>query len=99
MFRRLTGLTLVVALMLVPAVGRAVRRIDPINAKPSLSAPFRSVDVRLTPILIAPDTSAVVRTDADRDTATQHLELADATTLPAAPDVSDRGTLRGPPLG
>ena len=96
-FRRISALTLVVALILVPAVGRARQRIDPPNAKPRLSAPYRSVDVRPAPILIAPDTSASVRADVDHDHAGPHVGPADGPTLPATPDVTDRGSLRGPP--
>jgi hypothetical protein len=95
-FRRAFALTIVLALMLVPAVGRARQRVDLPNAKPRLSAPYRSVDVRPAPILVAPDTSAV-RADAGPDDSTLFVELADQATVPAAPDVFDRGTLRGPP--
>jgi hypothetical protein len=95
-FKRLSALTLVAALMLVPAVGRARQRVEPPNAKPRLSAPYRSVDVRPVPILVAPNTSPVARVDQD-DTG-EHFELIDVFAQPAAPDVSDRGSLRGPPL-
>lgn len=94
-FERLSALTLVVALMLVPAVGRARQRVDVPNAKPRLSAPYRSVDVRQVPIPVGPDTSAVAC--ADQHDARQRFELIDVP-APAAPDVSDRGLLRGPPL-
>jgi len=96
-FKRISALALVAALTLVPAVGRAVQRLDLPNAKPRLSAPYRSVDVRPNPVLIAPDTSAlpiVVRPQADR---VRMGYRVDETTVPASPDVSDRGTLRGPP--
>ena len=96
-FKRLFALTIVLALTLVPAVGRARQHVDPPNAKPRLSAPYRSVDVRPIPVLVVPDTSAI-RTDDDRNDARQFLDVADAASLPVAPDVSDRGTLRGPPL-
>jgi hypothetical protein len=95
-FKRLSALALVAALMLVPAVGRARQRVDLPNAKPRLSAPYRSVDVRPVPILIAPDTSSVARVD--QDDARQGFDLIDVPALPIAPDVSDRGSLRGPPL-
>ena len=96
-FRRISALALVVALMLVPAVGRAIRHVDAPNAKPRLSAPYRSIDVRPVPALIAPDTSAhslVIRVDsaADRDD-----YRIDETALPVAPVVADREALRGPP--
>jgi hypothetical protein len=94
-FKRFSALMIVLALMLVPAVGRARQRVDPPNAKPRLSAPYRSVDVRPAPILVAPDTSAVARVD--QDDARQRFELVDVPAPPAAPDVSDRGSLRGPP--
>jgi hypothetical protein len=94
--KRVFALTLVAALVLVPAVGRARQRVDLPNAKPRLSAPYRSVDVRPAPILVAPDTSAV-RADAGTDEARQFVELTDQA-LPPGPDVVDRGTLRGPPL-
>ena len=93
---RISALTLVAALMLVPAIGRARQRVDPPNAK-RLSAPYRSVDVRPAPTLAAPDTSTAARADADPDTACQHVDLTDGRELPAAPDLSDRGSLRGPP--
>jgi hypothetical protein len=96
-FTRTSVLILAVALVLVPAVGRARQRIDPSNARPRLSAPYRSVDVRPAPILIAPDTSAAGRADVDDSRTSQHVELADNPALPAAPDLSDRGSLRGPP--
>jgi hypothetical protein len=95
MLRRISALMLVLGLMLVPAVGRAKQRVDPPNTK-RLSAPYRSVDVRPAPVLIAPDTSTPARADVDTDPV-QHLDLADARALPATPDVSDRGSLRGPP--
>jgi hypothetical protein len=97
LFKRISALALVVALTLVPAVGRAVQRLDLPNAKPRLSAPYRSVDVRPNPILIAPDTSArpmVIRPENGQGRAGYRM---DDTTVTAAPDVSDRGTLRGPP--
>ncbi len=96
-FIRVSALTLVAALVLVPAVGRARQRVDPPNAKPRLSAPYRSVDVRPAPILIAPDTTTVGRADVEDDRTGQHVEVADGPALPGAPDVSDRGSLRGPP--
>ncbi len=96
MLRRFSSLMLVLALMLVPAVGRARQHVDPPNAK-RLSAPYRSVDVRPAPILIAPDTSTAGSTDVDAEDAGQHVELVDGPALPAAPDLSDRGSLRGPP--
>ena len=96
MLRRISALIIVLGLMLVPAVGRAKQRVDPPNAK-RLSAPYRSVDVRPAPILIAPDTSTPDRAEVDPDAAGQHVDLADRPALPAAPDVSDRGSLRGPP--
>ena len=95
-FRRILALALISALMLVPAVGRAVRRIDPPNAKPRLSAPYRSVDVRPAPILIAPDNS-VRALVARPDGGPRPSDRVDENPVPAAPDVSDRGTLRGPP--
>ena len=94
--KRVFALTIVLALALVPAVGRAQRRVELPNAKPHLSAPYRSVDVRPVPVLVAPDTSAI-RVDDDRNDTRQFLEVSTAS-LPVAPDVSDRGTLRGPPL-
>jgi hypothetical protein len=97
LFKRISAFALVVALTLVPAVGRAVQRLDLPNAKPRLSAPYRSVDVRPNPILIAPDTSALpftIRPDAGHARAGYRIDDA---TVPAAPDVSSRGTLRGPP--
>lgn len=96
-FRRISALTLAAALILVPAVGRARQRVDPPNAKPRLSAPYRSVDVRPAPVLIAPDTSTTGRADVDDDRTGQHVELADGHAPATAPDVSDRGSLRGPP--
>ena len=95
-FKRVFALSIVLALTLVPAVGRAQRRVELPNAKPRLSAPYRSVDVRPVPVLVAPDTSAI-RIDYDRNDTRQVLEVGTAS-LPVAPDVSDRGTLRGPPL-
>jgi hypothetical protein len=95
-FKRVFALTIVLALTLVPAVGRAQRHVDPPNAKPRLSAPYRSVDVRPVPVLVAPDTSAT-RADHDTNDTRQFLDV-DTASLPVAPDVSDRGTLRGPPL-
>ena len=95
--KRIFALTVVAELMLVPAVGRARQRVDLPNAKPRLSAPYRSVDVRPVPILVAPDTSAV-RADAGPDDSTQFVEPTDEAALPAAPDVFDPGTLRGPPV-
>ncbi len=94
--KRVFALTIVLALTLVPAVGRAQRHVELPNAKPRLSAPYRSVDVRPVPVLVAPDTSAI-RVDDDRNDTRQFLEV-DTASLPVAPDVSDRGTLRGPPL-
>jgi len=96
MLRRISALIVVLGLMLVPAVGRAKQRVDPPNTK-RLSAPYRSVDVRPAPVLIARDTSTPARADVDTD-ARQHADLADNPALPAVPDVSDRGALRGPPL-
>ena len=95
-FKRVFALTIVLALTLVPAVGRAQRHVDPPNAKPRLSAPYRSVDVRPVPVLVAPDTSAT-RAAHDTNDTRQFLDV-DTASLPVAPDVSDRGTLRGPPL-
>ena len=97
MLRRISALMLALGLMLVPAVGRAQQRLDPPNAKPRLSAPYRSIDVRPAPILIAPDTSTAARADLDADGACQQVDLVDGPAMPAAPDVSDRGSLRGPP--
>jgi len=96
MLRRISSLLLVLGLMLVPAVGRAKQRVDPPNTK-RLSAPYRSVDVRPAPVLIAPDTSTAARADVGTDGAGQRMDLAGRPVLPAAPDVSDRGSLRGPP--
>jgi hypothetical protein len=95
-FKRVFALTIVLALMLVPAVGRARQHVDAPNAKPRLSAPYRSVDVRPVPVLVAPDTSAAIRTDDDTNDTRQFL-VVDTASVPVAPDVSDRGTLRGPP--
>jgi hypothetical protein len=95
--RRVAALTIAIALMLVPAVGRARQRVDPPNAKSSLSAPYRSVDVRPAPILVAPDTSASGRADVNPDDTPQHVDLAERPAVPAAPDIADRGSLRGPP--
>ena len=94
MFTRISALMLVLALMLVPAVGRAKQRLDPPNAK-RLSAPYRSIDVRPAPVLVAPDTSITVRID--RDDTPQYADRTGGAALPAAPDVSDVGLLRGPP--
>jgi hypothetical protein len=96
MLRRISALMLVLGLMLVPAVGRAKQRVDPPNAK-RLSAPYRSVDVRPAPILIAPDTSIAARADVDTQDAGQHMDLGDGLALPADPDLTSRGSLRGPP--
>jgi hypothetical protein len=95
-FKRFSALMIVLALMLVPAVGRARQRVDLPNAKPRLSAPYRSVDVRPAPILVAPDTSAVARVD--QDDSRQRFELVDVPAPLAAPELSDRGSLRGPPV-
>jgi hypothetical protein len=95
-FKRVFALTIVLALTLVPAIGRAQRHVEPPNAKPRLSAPYRSVDVRPAPVLVVPDTSAI-RTDHDTNDTRQFL-VVETASLPVAPDVSDRGTLRGPPL-
>jgi hypothetical protein len=92
--RALTFLV-VLALMLVPAVGRAKQRIDPPNAK-RLSAPYRSVDVKPAPSLTAPDTQVAVRID--RPQPARYVETAEIALLPVAPDPADRGVLRGPPL-
>jgi hypothetical protein len=93
---RVSTLALVAALIVVPAVGRARQRVDLPNAKPRLSAPYRSVDVRPVPVLIAPDTSAVACVN--QDDGGHRFELTGVLTQPAVPDVSDRGSLRGPPL-
>ena len=93
---RVSALAIVAALMLVPAVGRARQRVDLPNAKPRLSAPYRSVDVRPVPVLVAPDTSAVGRVD--QNDARPCDDVTDVLAQHAAPDVSDRGWLRGPPL-
>jgi hypothetical protein len=96
-FKRISALALVVALTLVPAVGRAVQRLDLPNAKPRLSAPYRSVDVRPNPILIAPDTSALPFTIRPEGSHARSGYRIDDATVPAAPNLADRGTLRGPP--
>jgi hypothetical protein len=95
-FRRVLASALVAALMIVPAVGRAVQRIDPPNAK-RLSAPYRSVDVRPIPVLVAPDTSAIGIVIRPESGSGRLGYRVNEMTVPAAPDVSDRGTLRGPP--
>jgi hypothetical protein len=96
-FKRISALALVVALTLVPAVGRAIQRLDLPNAKPRLSAPYRSVDVRPNPILIAPDTAALpIAIRPESRYARARYRIDDAM-VPGAPDVADRGTLRGPP--
>jgi hypothetical protein len=95
-FKRVFALMIILALTLVPAVGRAQRHVEPPNAKPRLSAPYRSVDVRPVPVLVAPDTSAS-RAEDDKNDTRQFL-VVDTASLPVAPDLSDRGTLRGPPL-
>jgi hypothetical protein len=92
--RALTFLV-VLALMLVPAVGRAKQRIYPPNAK-RLSAPYRSVDVKPAPALTAPDTQGTVRVDPPRPA--RYVETAEISLLPVAPDLANRGVLRGPPL-
>jgi hypothetical protein len=97
LFKRISALALIAALMLVPAVGRAVQRLDLPNAKPRLSAPYRSVDVRPNPILIARDTSALPFTIRPENGHGRACERIDDATVPAAPAVTDRGTLRGPP--
>ena len=92
---RISALAVVLALMLVPAVGRAKQRVDPPNARPRLSAPFRSVDVKPAPILVVPDTAVdfpVVEDDTDR-----HVEQPGDEAVPAVPDVKTTGSLRGPP--
>jgi hypothetical protein len=94
--RRVMTLGLVVALVLVPAIGRAVQRLDPPNAKPRLAGSYRSVDVRPDLVLIAPDTSA--RCMVPRvvvDPGWRGDRGCEATLL--APVVSDREALRGPP--
>lgn len=95
-FKRVFALALVIALMLVPAVGRAQRHVEPPNAKPRLSAPYRSVDIRPVPVLAAPDTSAIRDEDDKHDT--RQFPDVDTASLPVAPEVSDPGTLRGPPI-
>jgi hypothetical protein len=95
-FTRVSALMLVAALMLVPAVGRARQRVDLPHAKPRLTAPYRSVDVKPAPILVSPDTTRVVRVEPDN--APRYADPVDAPALPIAPDASDRGVLRGPPL-
>ena len=94
--RRALTLGLVAALVLVPAIGRAVQRLDPPNAKPRLAGSYRSVDVRPDLVLIAPDTSArsMVRVVVDPG---RRADRGHETTLLAAPVVSDREALRGPP--
>jgi hypothetical protein len=95
--RRALTLGLVVALVLAPAIGRAVQRLDPPNAKPRLAGSYRSVDVRPDLVLIAPDTSArsmVPRVVVDPG---RRADRGHETTLLAAPVVSDREALRGPP--
>jgi hypothetical protein len=95
--RRLLTLGLVVALILVPAIGRAVQRLDPPNAKPRLAGSYSSVDVRPDLVLIAPDTSArsmVPRVVVDPG---GRGDRGHEATLLAAPVVSDREALRGPP--
>ena len=97
-FKRILALAVVAALMVVPAVGRARQRVDPPNARPRLSAPYRSVDVRPAPVLIAPDNSVraiVARPSGGPGRPTYRV---DESRVPAAPDISNRGTLRGPPL-
>jgi len=94
--RRIPALVVALALMLVPAVGRAKQRVDPPNARPRLSAPYRSIDVRPAPTLVAPDTSAAAPVEPDQHP--QPFDAVDASRLPPVPDLSDPGSLRGPPL-
>ena len=96
MLRRISALMLVVGLMLVPAVGRAKQRVDPPNAK-RLSAPYRSVDVRPAPILIAPDTSTAARADVDPDTAVSTWTSPTARRCPQRLTSPTADSLRGPP--
>ena len=94
---RILALALVVALTVVPAVGRAVQHVDSPNAKSRLAGSYRSIDVPPDPGLIAPDTSAspiVVRDDSGAGRVSYQLDEA---ILPAAPVVSGREALRGPP--
>jgi hypothetical protein len=94
--RRAFTLLVVLALMLVPAVGRARQRISPPNAK-RLSAPYRSVDVKPAPALAAPDTQASVRVEPPRPA--PYIDTAEISIPPVTPpDLADRGVLRGPPL-
>jgi hypothetical protein len=96
-FRRILALALVAALMVVPAVGRAGQKVDPPNAKPRLAGSYRSIDVSPHSGLIAPDTSArpiVVRNESGAGRDGYQIDEA---ILPAAPVVSDREALRGPP--
>ena len=93
-FPRTSALAVVLALMLVPAVGRAKQRVDPPNAKPRLSAPFRSVDVKPAPILVVPDTAVDFLV---QDETARYVEQPGDDAVPAAPDVRATGSLRGPP--
>jgi len=95
MLRRISPLVVVLALMVVPAVGRAKQRVDLPNAKPRLTAPFRSVDVKPTPTLIVPDTAVAILVV--QDETARHVEQPGDEAVPAAPDVSAPGSLRGPP--
>jgi hypothetical protein len=94
-FKRVSACLLVAALALVPAVGRARQRVDLPNAKPRLSAPYRSIDVKSAQVLVAPDSAPA--TPVEPDKSARHFDSGDPTVLPPAPDVSDRGMLRGPP--
>jgi hypothetical protein len=96
-FRRVLALSLVVALMVVPAVGRAVQHVDRPNAKPRLAGSYRSIDVPHNPGLIAPDTSAGLIVVRDESGAGRDGYQIDEAILPAAPVVSDLEALRGPP--
>ena len=95
--RRAIALSIVLSLLLVPALARANQSLD-LGKRPTAAAKFtKSFDVPPDFVVVAPD-RAVIAIDAD---ALQHPAAGTAwvhpETLPDDPDLLDADTLRGPP--
>jgi hypothetical protein len=90
--------TLVVALLVVPALARAQQTLDPGRGATTTSSFSKSVDVPPDYVSVAPDLS-VTLLDIEAVLHPVHGSIVCLEqTLPVAPDFLDSDPLRGPPL-
>lgn len=97
-YLRCLAATLIVSLLLVPALARAQQTLDPGYGATTTSSFSKSVDVPPDQVSVAPDRSVTPLDVQALLHPVRGIVVTSEDTLPPSPELLDSDTLRGPPL-